>query len=126
MSAVVDTDILIDVLRRQEKAKNFIAGITENDSVAYVSVLTEAELLSGTECKDAEKLERAEGLLATFHAIDVTQSLARKAAALRRQHNVPLDDAIIAATALEFDIVLYTRNVSDFKKIKDLKVTVPY
>ena len=79
MKAVVDSDILIDVLRQQEKT---------------------------------------EGLLSFFQVIDVTQSLARKGAELRRDHNVPLHDAIIAATAINLKIPLYSRNADDFKKYR--------
>ena len=34
-------------------------------------------------------------------------------------------DALIAATALEFDLEVYTRNVSDFDWIPNLKVFNP-
>jgi predicted nucleic acid-binding protein len=127
MNAFVDTDVLIDVLRKQEKAKNFLGGITKDDNItAHISVITEAEVLSGSECKETEKLEKSEALLGLFHAVDVTRALARKGAELRRQHDVALDDAIIAATVLEFDALLYTRNAGDFSKIKYLKIKVPY
>ena len=126
MSVMVDSDILIDVLRKQEKAKNFIESITKDSSTVHISVITEAELLSGSECNETGKREKVEGLLALFHAVDVTQSLARKGAELRRQHNIALHDAIIASTALSLEAALHTRNAADFKKIKELKVAVPY
>jgi predicted nucleic acid-binding protein len=37
-----------------------------------------------------------------------------------------LPDAIIAATALENDLILLTHNISDFDKIRDLKLKNPY
>lgn len=125
-TAIIDSDILIDVLRQQEKAKRFIETMTKNDHVAHISVLTEAEVLSGKDCKVNQKREKTEGLLALFQVVDVTQSLARKGAELRREHDIPLYDAIIAATALEMAIPLYSRNATDFKKIKELKLIVPY
>ncbi len=126
MKAVVDSDILIDVLRQQERARVFIEKIAKDDNAVCISALTEAEVLSGKECRDNIKREKTEGLLSSFQVVDVTQSIARKGAALRRKHDVPLHDAIIAATAIELKIPLHSRNSSDFKKIHDLKLIVPY
>ncbi len=35
-------------------------------------------------------------------------------------------DAIIAATALEYDLTLVTRNVDDFKQVESLKLVNPF
>ena len=126
MKSVVDSDILIDMLRQQEKAKIFIEKIIKDDNAACISTLTEAEVLSGKECMDNIKREKTEGLLSSFRVIDVTQFIARKAAEFRREHDVPLHDAIIAATAVELKVPLHSRNVNDFRKIQDLKLVVPY
>jgi len=37
-------------------------------------------------------------------------------------HKLALPDALIAATALHYDIELYTLNLKDFKFIPDLKI----
>jgi predicted nucleic acid-binding protein len=37
-----------------------------------------------------------------------------------------LGDAIIAATALEYDLPLVTRNEDDFKHIAELKIINPF
>ena len=126
MKAVIDSDIIIDVLRQQERAKNFIENITKDENTIFISVLTEAEVLSGRDCNDGIKREKTEGFLDSFEILDVTQSLARKGAELRRKHDMPLHDAIIAATALELVVPIYSRNSKDFKKIKELKVERPY
>jgi predicted nucleic acid-binding protein len=44
----------------------------------------------------------------------------RRAIALRQQKKMTLADAVIAATALEYDVPLVTRNEDDFKHIADL------
>ena len=41
-------------------------------------------------------------------------------------HTIKLPDAIIAATALVYDLTLISRNVSDFKNIEGLKVLNPF
>lgn len=126
MKAVIDSDIIIDFLRHQEKAKHFIEKIINTDNTIYISALTEAEVLSGKDCNDDEKKGKTEDLLASFELLEVTQSLARKAAELRRKYDVPLHDAIIAATALELAVPIYSRNSKDFKRIKELKLEYPY
>lgn len=45
---------------------------------------------------------------------------------LRKKYKTKLPDAIIAATALVTGLTLITRNVNDFKDIKDLKVLNPH
>ncbi len=126
MNGVIDSDILIDVLRQQEKAKHFVETIAKNGNIIYISALTEAEVLSGKDCKEPERKEKTEELLSLFQVIDVTQALARKGAELRRNHDMPLHDAVIAATAIEMSAPLYSRNAADFRKIKELKLVVPY
>lgn len=41
-------------------------------------------------------------------------------------HKTKLPDAIIAATALVYDLILITRNTADFKSIDGLKVVDPH
>jgi predicted nucleic acid-binding protein len=41
-------------------------------------------------------------------------------------HNIKLPDAIIAATALVYELTIITRNTKDFEKIEGLNVINPY
>ena len=41
-------------------------------------------------------------------------------------HGLHLADALIAATALEYDLTLYTRNVRHFRMIPRLTISQPY
>ena len=45
---------------------------------------------------------------------------------IRQRHKIKLPDAIIAATALVYDLTLLSRNVDDFKKINGLKIINPW
>lgn len=45
---------------------------------------------------------------------------------LRRDHKIKVPDAIIAATALVNNYTLLTRNITDFKRIPDLKMENPW
>ncbi|XWN35316.1 MAG: hypothetical protein ROO73_00790 [Roseivirga sp.] len=53
-------------------------------------------------------------------------TIKHQTAALRRQYNIKLPDAIIAATSLAYDLTLITRNVADFKNITSLRLVNPY
>ncbi|MBK8704770.1 MAG: PIN domain-containing protein [Saprospiraceae bacterium] len=48
-----------------------------------------------------------------FHVLSLTDDVVQK---LRKQYKIKLPDAIIAATALVYDLTLVTRNISDFQK----------
>jgi len=43
-----------------------------------------------------------------------------------REHRIKLPDGIIAATAINFNFTLLTRNVSDFKNINGLEMINPW
>lgn len=45
---------------------------------------------------------------------------------IRRQYKIKLPDAIIAATALVHNLILVTRNTSDFKNIPELQLINPW
>ena len=54
------------------------------------------------------------------------EEVIERAIRLRQQKKLKLGDAIIAATALEFDLPLVTRNADDFKDITGLEVINPF
>lgn len=45
---------------------------------------------------------------------------------LRKVHKIKIPDAVVAATAITYDLILLTRNVDDFKNIKKLKFENPW
>ena len=126
MNVVVDTDILIDFFRGVESSKSFFRDILSHRISAFISVVTEAELLSGEECNDMDKKIKIEALLGFLNKVDVDSYLAQKSGYLRRTYKISIPDAIIAATALKLNTVLYTRNLKDFNKIQGLNVKSPY
>jgi predicted nucleic acid-binding protein len=48
-----------------------------------------------------------------------------KTIAIRKSKTIKLPDAIIAATALTYSLILVTSNTSDFKNIQGLNVIDP-
>jgi len=106
---LVDTDVLVDHLRR---ARRFEPG---EDAVTY-SVITRCELFAG-QATD-EVVVRA--LLSTMTELNLDGSIAEHGGRIRRETGIPTPDALIAATALAHKVPLLTRNRRHFKRVPGL------
>jgi len=58
--------------------------------------------------------------------LPINEAVVEKTITIRQTKKIALGDAIIAATALVYDLVLISRNTSDFKNIDDLQVFDPH
>jgi len=58
--------------------------------------------------------------------VSVDAAIARCAAALHVPDPAPLRDALIAATAIEHDMTMVTRNVRDFERFDGLEILNPW
>ncbi|MBV8390419.1 MAG: type II toxin-antitoxin system VapC family toxin [Mucilaginibacter sp.] len=58
--------------------------------------------------------------------IEVNDDIIEQTILIRKMHKLKLPDALIAATALVNDLVLLTRNISDFRNIENLKLENPW
>lgn len=109
-----DTDIFIDHLRGARRL------VTNGDSISY-SVVTRCEIFAGSRVDEAG----VQALLAPFRELPVDRSIAERAGRVRRETGTRIADALIAATALEHALILVTRNIRDFERVKDLVVRSP-
>jgi predicted nucleic acid-binding protein len=57
--------------------------------------------------------------------LPVDSTVIKQATSLRQQRKMSLGDALIAATALVYELTLVTRNTADFKWIPDIKLINP-
>jgi len=71
---------------------------------------------------DAQELET---LFNMARVLPMSRDIVDKAIQLRRQRKMGLADSFLAATALDYDIPLVTRNISDFEWIEGLKIHNP-
>jgi predicted nucleic acid-binding protein len=60
-----------------------------------------------------------------YQRVELSTPIIREAVALRQSRKMSLGDAIVAATALDYDLELWTANIDDFKHIENLKVVNP-
>ena len=107
---LIDTDVFVDHLRG---AKRF----DPKSHRVHYSVVTRAELFAGNAASDDVRL-----LLAPFRELEVGRTVAERAGRLRRESGIRLPDALIAATAIEHKLSLFTRNRSDFEKVRGLRI----
>jgi hypothetical protein len=67
-----------------------------------------------------------ERTFARMKNLPLDDAVAARAIVLRQQRKMGLADAIIAATALEHNLSLVTRNEEDFKHVTGLRVINPF
>jgi len=120
---LVDTDIIINYLRGGDNARDFIMTIIEGGTSGFFSVITEAELLSGS--RNADDNFAIYSVLDCMEAIVVERNIAATAGRLRQKyystHKTELPDAIIVATANEYGLVLATANEKHFNVFEEIQ-----
>jgi len=124
MHYLVDTDVLIDVSRNNEAAISFVDQL---DNSWSVSIITALELVVGA--RNKKEVSEIDQLVASYSPIPLTTEIGNSAYNLLRQfaksHGLRVFDSLIAATALEEDLTLVSRNKKHFEMIGALKLLVP-
>ena len=124
---IVDTDILIDGQRRRDDARDFLARQRRVVGLE-ISVISAMELVKG--CQNALALARAEQFLRVVRVLPISGTASRVAYHLIQRfylsHGLLIPDALIAATALDYGVTLYTKNVRHFLMIPGLTILRPY
>lgn len=126
MRIVLDTTILVDHLRNFKPAIDIVRKVKEGKIVGCISAVTEAELFAGKDSADEMKGRFLSELISLFTKIHVDNEIAKKAGEFKRKYNVSLDDCVIAATVFVQKSKLWTKNIEDFRKIKEIEVEAPY
>jgi len=122
---LIDTDIFVDYLRNFTEAVTFFQLLIKRQRV-FFSAITEAELLAGKINEDEEKREKLLHFLSLWTKVPVNNAIAVFAGDLSRKYDSEIPDALIAATAITHHATLLTRNIKDFKAVKNLIVRSPY
>jgi predicted nucleic acid-binding protein len=118
---LIDTNILIDHLRGDSAAGQFLQDIETGRVRATISVVTECEVLASP-LLTAHEERKVLRLLELLPSVAVTSHIARLAARLRRRYPITIADALIAATAIRSRAILLTRNIKDFRSIRELRL----
>ena len=110
---LLDTSVLIDVLRGSEVATGWLASL---DEVPSCSELTRAEVLRGVRSPERARTDR---LLSALRWVAVDEPVSRRAGELARQFRrshpgLSIVDFVIAATTQLLDGDLATANVRHY------------
>ena len=123
MPYLLDTNVISEL--RKRKPHGAVLSWVKNvpEKALYVSVVTLGEIQAGIEItreRDREKAEEIERWLddvaGSWNVLNIDAAAARRWAQLmHRRPDHHLEDALIAATALVFDLKVATRNTTEFK-----------
>ena len=125
---IVDTDILIDLLRKKDYAVSLVKKFEEESELA-TSAINAFELYRGAyKSRNQEKnLASVKGLLNSLRILntdeDSMEIAGKITASLERDGNMmDIRDLLIASIALVNGFGILTNNVRHFNKIKHLRV----
>src|SRR4030042_1017690 len=117
---IVDSSGWLAYFADEPNARHFLIPLN-NPALLVVPTLTIYEVFKVI-LRESSENEALQAVVAMQKGtvVDLTASLAIAAARLSLEHNLPMADGIILATAQEFNAILWTQD-SDFKKIKNVK-----
>ena len=122
---LLDTDILIDVVRRHPPAFTWFATLIESPRTSGYSAI---ELVTG--CRDSTELHRAQTFLTGFTILWPDEAHLNYAldhfAPLTIAHGIGALDILIGATCLTHNLPLATFNIRHFRPIPNLVLIQPY
>ena len=116
MKLLLDTTVLIDVLRKRRQRREFLAEAVRAGHILVTTALNIGELYSGLLPNEESA---AKALLENIESFDITSDVARLAGSLRnawskKGRTLTLADMVVAAAAIEHGCDLATDNRKDF------------
>jgi len=116
MRLLLDSSVLIDVLRLRHHRRELLAELVMAGHSLATTALNVAEVYAGMR---PTEVQRTEALLSALDCHDLTATSGRRAGSLKQQwarkgRTLALADMIVAAIALERGCTLMTDNRKDF------------
>ena len=117
---ILDTDMLIWVLRKNKEIKNKLIKATEQtDGSLYITPIQITEIYAGMKESEEEITER---FLDSFNIILIDAPISKLAGRFinqyRKSHSVEIADAIIAASAAINNFKLWTLNKKHYPMVE--------
>ena len=119
---LIDTNAIIDYLGKKlpQSGMDFLNKVI--DDIPTLSVISKIEVLGFN--TTVEHYQLLLSFMNDASIIGLTNNIVDKSIKLRKNYKTKLPDAIIAA--LCYNLILITHNISDFKKIEELKLIDPH
>ena len=122
MLYICDTCVLIDFLRGDPGVRDILNS--DRELGLGMSSVTLMELIVGAFNK--REVQIIKKSFADFSILEINENISFTASQLvetySKSHGLLIPDALIAATALEYGLPLFTANVSDFRFIPNLQL----
>jgi len=121
---LIDSNAVIDYLGKKlpDTGMDFMDHII--DAVPNVSIISKIEVLGFN--APYQHYQLLTNFIEDATVLDLTSTVVDVCIDIRKKHKTKLPDAIIAATALVYDLIIISRNISDFKNIQGLQVVDPH
>jgi predicted nucleic acid-binding protein len=124
MAYLIDTDVLIDVSRGNPSAIDYLDQLSNSWTI---SIITALELIVGA--RDKREAAQIDKLIATYSTIPLDDAIGKLAYDLLTlyagSHGLRVFDSLIAATALQKNFILASKNRRHFHMISNLRLEVP-
>jgi predicted nucleic acid-binding protein len=124
---LLDSDILIDLLRRHPPAVAWFDTLYEDEEMALSGYVV-MEMIQG--CRNKVEQERVRRELATYGVVWLSPADCDRAldvfATYRLSHNAGLLDVLIGQTAVALGVPLYTFNQKHYGFIPGIQTVQPY
>lgn len=133
---LLDTNVLSEIRKGQTRAKPEVYQwwLAMKDQELFLSVMTLGEIRKGIDrlgARDVSQTLALESWLnevkTTFRerVIDITPAVAERWGKMKAMRSLPEVDALLAASVLEYDLTLVTRNEADFEGL-GIRVLNPF
>ena len=118
---LLDSNILIySVQKEHEALRHWILSIEPS-----YSIISKVEVLGYWNLSPVQA-QAITNILKSMRELSITTKQCERAIALRQDKKMSLGDALIAATALDHELTLATRNTKDFDWIPNLSLINPF
>ncbi len=122
---LLDTNTVIDYVGNKLPNLSALALDSILEGNLNISIIVKIETLGFNGPDD--QMQKLKGFLSLATIFYVDEAIADKTIELRKVYQkLKLGDAIIAATALINNLIIITRNISDFKNIEGLRYLNPH
>lgn len=116
-SIVIDTSLIINLFNGVDEVQALINGRN-----LFVSIISEIEVLSFSGLSITDK-DLIKDFLSKCHIVDIEPAIKDLTIEIRSQSKIKLPDAVIAATAIYYDLPLFTMD-KGFTRLNDLQAII--
>jgi predicted nucleic acid-binding protein len=117
---IVDSSGWLAYFADEPNAKHFLTPLSDSQSLVVPTVtIYEVCKVILRESSEDDAMQAVVAMQKGM-AVDLTPSLAIAASKLSLEHNLPMADSVVLATAREFNAVIWTQD-SDFKNLSNVR-----